>query len=82
MRPWARGAYVPAMEKEGFAAWRRWMGWSQDQAGKHLGLSKRTVQLYEKGRQPVPKTVELACEALTRGIREYAGPASAAEEAA
>jgi transcriptional regulator with XRE-family HTH domain len=63
-----------AMTKEGFFAWRKWMGWSQAQAAQHLGVSKRTVQLYESGGQPVPKTIELACEALTRGVREYTGP--------
>jgi hypothetical protein len=30
--------------------------------------------LYEKGELQVPLAVELACEALTRGVRRYAGP--------
>jgi transcriptional regulator with XRE-family HTH domain len=66
------------MTKERFLAWRKWMGWSQARAAEHLGISKRTVQLYESGEQQVPKAVELACEALTRGVREYAGPEAVA----
>ena len=50
------------------------MGWSQPKAGEHLGVSRRTVQMYEKGELSVPLAVELACEALTRGVRRYAGP--------
>lgn len=67
---------VRAMEKEGFKAWRAWCRWSQSQAAELLGVSKRTVQFYEKGQQPIPRAIALACYALSVGVRTYSGPQS------
>ena len=64
-----------------FRAWRDWMGISQTKAADFLGVSPRTIFLWETGhrgadRRPVlvPKTVELACAALAQGVRDYSGP--------
>jgi transcriptional regulator with XRE-family HTH domain len=64
-----------------FRAWRKHMGWSQQEAADALDLGKSSVELYERGsrrddNRPVviPKTVELACAALALGIRSYSGP--------
>jgi DNA-binding XRE family transcriptional regulator len=65
------------MTKDGLRTWRKWMGWSQRVAAEAIGVSRASLQLYEKGDLPVPKPVELACEALTRGVRSYEGPAAA-----
>jgi transcriptional regulator with XRE-family HTH domain len=59
------------MSPEGFKTWRTIMGFSQAKAGEMLGLSKSTIEIYERGTrkdngQPIeiPETVGLACAAL------------------
>ena len=66
------------MKPEGFKAWRKKMGLKQKDAADLLGLKKRVIQYYEKGRRDgksvdIPKTVELACYALSEGIAGYDG---------
>ena len=44
-----------------------------------MGLKRRVVQYYEKGERDgksidIPKTVRLACFALTQGTEDYDGP--------
>lgn len=75
-----------AMTPEQFKSWRKHMGWSQQEAADHLGVSKGSIQLYERGEREgrpveIPKTVELACAALALGIRDYAGPQAASPAA-
>jgi hypothetical protein len=41
------------------------------EAGDTLGLTKRTVQLYEAGIQPVPRSIALAYRAVELGWRDY-----------
>lgn len=72
------------MTSEQFKAWRAYMDLSQQGAADMLGLSKGSVELYERGRRHednrpvvIPKTVELACAALALGIRSYDGPQAA-----
>jgi transcriptional regulator with XRE-family HTH domain len=62
------------MEKDGFKAWRKRMRLRQQGAAEALGVSRSSVQLYEMGRQPIPRPVELACAALARGVTKYDGP--------
>ncbi|HAH11504.1 MAG TPA: hypothetical protein DCL54_18355 [Alphaproteobacteria bacterium] len=67
------------MKGHDFKRWRKSLGWSQKEAAEALGLKRRVVQYYEKGErddQPVkiPRTVRLACYALTLGIEDYDGP--------
>ncbi|WP_210482731.1 helix-turn-helix domain-containing protein [Microvirga antarctica] len=68
------------MTREQFKSWRNHMGLTQQAAADALGISKGSVDLYERGRRRederpvvVPKTVELACAALALGITEYQG---------
>ena len=58
---------------------------TQEQAAKKLGLKKRTIQYYEKGKRDgkdfkIPKTTELACYAITVGVEHYFGPESLNDE--
>jgi DNA-binding XRE family transcriptional regulator len=70
------------MTKEQFRAWRKAMGLTQTGAARALDLSRNTIELYERGTRrdnpnhvvPIPRTVELACAALMRGIHRYSGP--------
>jgi transcriptional regulator with XRE-family HTH domain len=63
-----------------FKAWRKSLGLKQKEAAEKLGLKKRVIQYYEHGKRDgqkieVPKTVELACYALTVGVEEFDGKA-------
>jgi DNA-binding XRE family transcriptional regulator len=62
-----------------FRRWRRSLRLSQKEAAEALGLKRRVVQYYEKGERDgepvvIPKTVRLACYALTAGQMDYPGP--------
>lgn len=66
------------MTPDDFKSWRKAMGLKQKQAAALLGLKKRMIQYYEKGKRgskkvTIPKTVELACYALSRGVSEFDG---------
>jgi len=61
-----------------FKVWRKALGLKQKEAADRLGLKKRMIQYYETGRRQgkgvvIPKTVELACYALSVGVLEYDG---------
>ena len=67
------------MAPESFRAWRKSLGLSQKEAAAALGLRRRIVQYYEKGSRDgveveVPKTVRLACFAISKGCHDYGGP--------
>lgn len=62
-----------------FKRWRKSLKLSQKEAADALGLKRRIVQYYEKGERngepvAVPKTVRLACYALSNGCADYKGP--------
>ena len=74
------------MTPEQFKAWRKHLALSQAEAATALGLSRGSVELYERGRRRederpvvIPKTVELACAALALGVSDYDGPGSVPE---
>ncbi|HAT84490.1 helix-turn-helix domain-containing protein [Cohaesibacter gelatinilyticus] len=61
-----------------FRAWRRSLGLKQKDAADLLGLKKRMIQYYEKGARDgktvtIPKSVRLACYAISIGISDYDG---------
>lgn len=67
------------MQPGSFRVWRKSLGLSQKAAAEALGLKRRVVQYYEKGERDgepvtIPKTVRLACFALSEGCEDYAGP--------
>jgi len=66
------------MDSDGFRSWRRGLGLKQKDAADRLGLKKRVIQYYEKGdrdgkRVEIPRSVELACFALSLGVERYDG---------
>jgi transcriptional regulator with XRE-family HTH domain len=63
------------MTPESLRAWRERMRWSQANAADALGLSAVGYRDYEKGKplkgakpRSIPKTVALACAAITHRI--------------
>jgi len=67
------------MDAKQLKSWRKSLDLSQKEAAEALGLKRRIFQYYEKGERDgeavkVPKTVRLACWALTQGVTDYAGP--------
>ncbi|WP_018700744.1 helix-turn-helix domain-containing protein [Amorphus coralli] len=66
------------MGPEQFRAWRKSLGLKQKEAADRLGLKKRMIQYYEKGNRDgkavkIPKTVRLACFALSHSILDFDG---------
>lgn len=59
------------MAPDDFYDWRMLKGWTQIQAATALGISRRSVQLYEEGSQPIPRPIELACMCLALGRDRY-----------
>jgi DNA-binding XRE family transcriptional regulator len=55
-----------AMDMWDFLRWRRTLGNTQEEAAGKLGVSRGTIQHWEKGVTRVPRAVDLACEELKR----------------
>jgi transcriptional regulator with XRE-family HTH domain len=71
------------MSPKAFKRWRKSLGLSQKDAAEALGLKHRIVQYYEKGERDgkptrIPKSVRLACWAISQGIYDFNGPDDAA----
>ena len=74
------------MEPTDFKKWRKSLKLSQKDAADALGLKRRMIQYYESGKRDgekvkIPKSVRLACYALSEGIADYHGPARRIERA-
>lgn len=72
------------MRPQDFKRWRKALSFSQKEAAEALGLKRRVVQYYEKGERggakvKIPKTVRLACAALSQGLTDYQGPEKPAD---
>lgn len=70
------------MTPDQFKSWRKAMGLKQREAADLLGLKKRVIQYYEQGERDgkpvdIPKTVALACFAITAGVNSYDGAIAA-----
>ena len=61
-----------AMNGVDLKTWRKGLALTQSEAATALGLKLRTVQSYEKGDQKIPRTLALACWALSRGKADFA----------
>jgi predicted transcriptional regulator len=67
------------MKGHEFKRWRKTLDLSQKEAADALGLKRRVVQYYEKGKRDgdpvkIPRFVRLACYAIIQGIQDYHGP--------
>ncbi len=67
------------MEPGDFKKWRKSLKFSQKEAAQALGLKRRMIQYYEKGERDgdkveIPRSVRLACFALSEGVEDYHGP--------
>lgn len=67
------------MKGHDFKRWRKTLDYSQKDAAEILGLKRRVVQYYEKGERDgdpvkIPRTVRLACYAISIGVTDYHGP--------
>jgi transcriptional regulator with XRE-family HTH domain len=49
-----------------FLEWRKALGYTQEEAGARLGVSRATVQNWEKGVTRIPRAAELACVRVIR----------------
>ena len=66
------------MTADQFRAWRKSLGLKQKDAAERLGLKKRMIQYYEKGDRggkpvDIPKSIRLACYALSNGVEDFDG---------
>ena len=64
------------LKPEDFRRWRKALGLNQKDAAKALGLKKRVIQYYEKGKRDgraveIPLSVALACYAIANGVHSY-----------
>lgn len=78
MRRSGRGRQA-GVEPADFKKWRKSLKLSQKEAAHALGLKRRMIQYYEKGERDgdkveIPRSVRLACFALTEGVEDYHGP--------
>lgn len=53
------------MTADALKAWRKRLGLTQTEAAAELGISRSQVARYELGEHEIPRTVELATEAIT-----------------
>ena len=66
------------MTPENFKSWRKAMGLKRKEIAALLGIKMRKLRCYEKASNhknniPIPKAVQLACYALSRGVSEFDG---------
>ena len=60
------------MHAKDLRKWRRDLGFTQEEAGRALGVSRITIQNWESGSTPVPLMAEGACERATRRWKQRA----------
>lgn len=70
---------IAPMKAQDFRRWRHAMGWSQRQTAEALGMTLRSIQYYERGERDgqevnIPRSVELACHALSHAEIEALAP--------
>ena len=56
------------MTPEDFKAWRERLDMTQQEAADAIGVTKRSVQMWEAGDRPIGRTVALACAAINAGL--------------
>ena len=59
------------MTKNEFLEWRKRNGFTQAEAARRIGCSKRALQYWEKGIHPIPKYVTMAVAAVQYNLPPY-----------
>lgn len=54
-----------------FAQWRETMNLRKGEAAALFGVTTRTITNYEKGVNPVPRSIDLACMAFASGLKGW-----------
>lgn len=62
------------MNGEEFKTWRKGQNLTQQEAADALGVTKRSVQLWEADERPISRTVALACAAVQAGLAPFGEP--------
>ena len=57
------------MTADEFKAWRKRVNKTQQEAADELGSTKRSVQGWEDGSQPIKRSIALACAAIEAGLK-------------
>lgn len=57
------------MTAEEFKTWRSRLDMTQQDAADTLGVTKRSVQGWEDGTQPIKRSIALACAAVQAGLK-------------
>jgi transcriptional regulator with XRE-family HTH domain len=57
------------MTPESLKDWRKRLKLSQVKAAEELGCGRRSLQLWEKGENNIPKYIALACAAVALGVK-------------
>lgn len=60
-----------SMPLKDFLAWRKRLGWSQDDTAHILGVGKRTVQRWEKAAAAIPYHMIYACRYITEHQTDF-----------
>jgi DNA-binding XRE family transcriptional regulator len=60
---------IPKPPKNWFEAWRQRLGLSKVAAAEALGLHHNTIARYESGELEIPRSVALACSAISHCIQ-------------
>lgn len=53
------------MTPKQLAAWMESLGFNKVKASAEIGISRQSLYDYLSGKKPIPRTVALACEALS-----------------
>lgn len=60
------------MDKWDFLRWGRTLAYTQEEAAEKLGVTRSTINNWERGATRIPKAIDLACHELTRRWKQRA----------
>lgn len=62
------------MTPAGLKRWRTHLRLTQQQAADRIGVVLRHYSDFERGVDPIPLRIRLACAAIALGVTDYPGP--------
>jgi transcriptional regulator with XRE-family HTH domain len=54
------------MDRHAFRKWRKQLGFTQEEAAKHLDVARATIQNWEHGITPLPGAIDFVCQECVR----------------